>query len=129
MATKKILIFFISFLALTVSSQPASPLWAGEYYGTTTIDGQIVKILIIDGDTIPVVNMEGIQITQKRNFKNKDERRRYRKWRKYAAKVYPYAAEAICIFRQLREEPWWLQADGVHRSLAHGVVCFRVVRP
>ncbi|MDC0231023.1 DUF4294 domain-containing protein [Aureispira] len=96
--------FLILFLALSASSQPDSPLWAGEYYGTTTIDGQIIKILIIDGDTIPVVYMEGIQITQKRNFKNKDERRRYRQWRKYAAKVYPYAAEAIRIFRQIQEE-------------------------
>ncbi|MCH2022145.1 MAG: DUF4294 domain-containing protein [Saprospiraceae bacterium] len=104
MTTKKILTLLISLLPLVASSQPPSKLWAGEYYGTTTIDGQVIKILIIDGDTIPVVNMEGIQITQKRNFKNKDERRRYRQWRKYAAKVYPYAAEAIRVFRQLEEE-------------------------
>jgi hypothetical protein len=99
---------FISFIVLMFMQfytvgQPAN-LWNGEYYGTTTIDGQTVKILIIDGDTIPVVDLEGIQITQKRNFKSRDERKRYRQWRKYAAKVYPYAAEAIRIFRQLQED-------------------------
>lgn len=75
----------------------------GEYYGTTNIDGHIVKILIIDGDTLPVADMEGIQVTQKRTFKNRDERKRYRQWRKYAAKVYPYAAEAIRLYREIEE--------------------------
>lgn len=76
----------------------------GEYYGTTTIDGFIVKILIIDGDTLPVADLEKIQITQKRTFKDKEERKRYNQWRKYAAKVYPYAAEAIRLYRQMEEE-------------------------
>lgn len=75
----------------------------GEYYGTTTINGHIVKILIIDGDTLPVADMEGIQVTQKRNFANREERRRYKQWRKYAAKVYPYAAEAIRLYREVEE--------------------------
>ena len=48
--------------------------------------------------------MEKIQITEKRNFKNRGERKRYRQWRKYAAKVYPYAAEAIRLFRELEEK-------------------------
>jgi len=76
----------------------------GEYYGTTTIDGYVVKILIIDGDTLPVADLGKIQVTEKRNFSNRDERKRYRQWRKYAAKVYPYAAEAIRLFRQLEED-------------------------
>lgn len=76
---------------------------SGEYYGTTTIDGHIVKILIIDGDTLPVADMEKIQVSQKRSFKNRDERKRYHQWRKYAAKVYPYAAEAIRLYREVQE--------------------------
>lgn len=75
----------------------------GEYYGTTTINGHIVKILIIDGDTLPVADMEGIQVTQKRSFSSREERKRYKQWRKYAAKVYPYAAEAIRLYREVEE--------------------------
>lgn len=77
---------------------------SGEYYGTTTIDGHVVRILIIDGDTIPVADMEGIQVTQRQNFSSREERRRYKQWRRYAAKVYPYAAEAIRLYRQVEAE-------------------------
>lgn len=76
----------------------------GEYYSTTTIDGHVVRVLIIAGDTIPVADMESIQVTQRRNFSSREERRRYKQWRRYAAKVYPYAAEAIRLYRQLEEE-------------------------
>lgn len=76
----------------------------GEVYGTTTIDGNIVRILVIDGDTIPVADLGSIQITQQRNFATREERRRYKQWRRYAAKVYPYAAEAIRLYRQIEED-------------------------
>lgn len=81
----------------------SNPVRNGEYYGTTTINGHIVKILIIDGDTLPVADMESIQVSQKRNFSSRDERKRYKQWRKYAAKVYPYAAEAIRLYREVEE--------------------------
>lgn len=80
------------------------PLRAGEYYGTYKIDGQIVRILIIDGDTLPVADLDEIQVTLKRDFENRDERKRYHQWRKYAAQVYPYAAEAIRLFRKTEKE-------------------------
>ena len=106
MSVKALLVVFIySLVCITTSTAQEAPtkIRSGEYYGTTTIDGQIVKILIIDGDTLPVADMEKIQITQKRNFKNRDERKRYYQWRKYAAKVYPYAAEAIRLYREVQE--------------------------
>lgn len=95
------LLWTVSVVAQTANKQMIR---AGEYYGTTTIDGQVVKILIIDGDTLPVADLQDIQITQKRNFKNRTERKRYHQWRKYAAKVYPYAAEAIRLYRQIEAE-------------------------
>ncbi len=76
----------------------------GEVYGTTTIDGNIVRILVIDGDTIPVADLGSIQITQQRNFATREDRRRYKQWRRYAAKVYPYAAEAIRLYRQIEDD-------------------------
>lgn len=99
-------IFFLLTLQLVLCSlsyaqHHSTPIRQGEYYGTTSINGHIVKILIIDGDTLPVADMEGIQVTQKRHFKNRNERKRYNQWRKYAAKVYPYAAEAIRLYRDI----------------------------
>ncbi|BDS14573.1 DUF4294 domain-containing protein [Aureispira anguillae] len=105
----KVLRIYLSFficigLYHSINAQKNStPIREGEYYGTTSINGHVVKILIIDGDTLPVADMEGIQVTQKRNFKNRDERKRYKQWRKYAAKVYPYAAEAIRLYRDVEE--------------------------
>lgn len=75
----------------------------GEYRGTMTIDGTVVRILIVDGDTIPVADLEEISLTQKQ-FSSRDERRRYHQWRRYALKVYPYAAEAIKIYRRVKAE-------------------------
>lgn len=94
------LLFWLGFAAAQTSS---TQIRNGEYYGTTSINGHIVKILIIDGDTLPVADMEKIQITHKRNFKNREERKRYNQWRKYAAKVYPYAAEAIRLYRDVQK--------------------------
>jgi hypothetical protein len=104
---KQIIILLGLLLLVTIQAQaqkPENTVRQGEYYGTTTIDGEIVKVLIIDGDTLPVIDLEGMQVTRKRNFSNRGERKRYHQWRKYAAKVYPYAAEAIRLYRELEAE-------------------------
>ena len=98
-APMKNIILFL--LALSINSVAQDTGLGGELYGKTTIEGDTVDILIIDGDTLPVVNLEKIQFSLQRNFKSRDERKRYKQWRKYAAKVYPYAAEAIRLYRQL----------------------------
>ncbi len=90
-------LFSVSLLA----QEKTTKIRDGEYYGTTTINGFVVKVLIIDGDTLPLIDLEEMQFTQKRNFKSREERQRYHKWRKYAAKVYPYAAEAIRLYREV----------------------------
>ena len=93
---------FSSFLQ--AQNEPTKLLRPGEYYGTTKVNGQIIKILVIDGDTLPVIDLDQVQISNKREFKNRDERRRYNQWRRYAAKVYPYAAEAIKLYREIERD-------------------------
>jgi hypothetical protein len=51
-----------------------------------------------------VADLGSIQITQQRNFASREDRRRYKQWRRYAAKVYPYAAEAIRLYRQIEDD-------------------------
>lgn len=66
-----------------------------------TIDGQIVTALITDKDTFIVADLEDVTVSSLRSFENKDEYRRYLRYRRYAAKVYPYANDAIKIFREV----------------------------
>lgn len=65
----------------------------------TMIDGKIVSMLITDNDTIILANLDEIYITSKSKFANDQEYLLYLRYRSYAAKVYPYAVEAIKIFR------------------------------
>jgi len=65
------------------------------------IDGQLLSQLITpEGDTILVADLEDISLTSPRSFNNKEEYLLYMKYRRYALHVYPYAKQAIRIFRE-----------------------------
>ena len=64
------------------------------------IDGEIVTALITDTDTILIAELDDISISSPRSFKDRAEYRRYLKYRRYAAIVYPYATKAIRIFKE-----------------------------
>lgn len=74
--------------------------------GKTTLNGQLVTLMLDDnGDTILVADdLLTISLTSPREFASREEYLRYRKYLRYAAIVYPYAKEAIIVFRQLEEE-------------------------
>lgn len=74
--------------------------------GTTSINGQLFTLLLDkNGDTLYVAQeLTTVSLTSPRKFKSVDEYNRYRKYLRYAAIVYPYAKEAIEVFRQLNEE-------------------------
>jgi hypothetical protein len=55
-----------------------------------------------EGDTILIAeDIDYVSISSLRKFSDDDEYRKYKKFRRYASKVYPYAKEAIKIFREL----------------------------
>jgi Domain of unknown function (DUF4294) len=66
-----------------------------------TIDGQIVTALITENDTILIADLGDVSVSSLRTFADKEDYRRYLKYRRYAAKVYPYAAQAIRIFKEM----------------------------
>jgi hypothetical protein len=68
-----------------------------------TIKGKVYPAMITeDGDTIIIAeDILYVSITSMRKFSSDEEYRKYRKFRRYANKVYPYAKEAIRIFREL----------------------------
>jgi len=61
-----------------------------------------VTVMLDDnGDTIYMANnLTEVSLTSPRKFKDRAEYLRYRKYLRYAAVVYPYAKEAIKIFRE-----------------------------
>ncbi len=76
----------------------------GQINGYTTIDGQVVPFTVDDcGDTLLLASLENVSVSSPRLFANRDEYNRYRKYRRYAAKVYPYAVEAVRLFREVED--------------------------
>jgi len=68
----------------------------------TKINGQIVTAMITpNGDTLILADLEDISITSLRKFESDEDYLKYLKFKRYAAKVYPYAKEAIKIFREV----------------------------
>lgn len=66
------------------------------------IDGQVVNIMVTpDGDTLIMADLEDVSITSLREFESDADYLKYLKFKRYAAKVYPYAKEAIKIFREM----------------------------
>lgn len=97
----RLLLCFLFLHALwTVHAQVQVP--NGGIETKLTIEGKVYPALITeDGDTLILVDLDNVSITALRTFANDEEYRKYLRFRNYAAKVYPYAKEAIRIFREL----------------------------
>ncbi|NBC25115.1 MAG: DUF4294 domain-containing protein [Bacteroidetes bacterium] len=64
------------------------------------IDGQRVKALITETDTLLLAEIDSVQISSPRKFDSREDYITYLKYKKYAAKVYPYAKSAVKIYRE-----------------------------
>lgn len=73
--------------------------------GTTLINGQVMPYVIDEcGDTLIVATLDDISVSSLRSFEDDSEYRRYLQYKRYAVKVYPYAVEAIKVFRELERQ-------------------------
>jgi hypothetical protein len=63
------------------------------------IDGKVYPVLISGGDTMIIADLKEVTIKSSRIFASKEDERLYYLYRRHAIKVYPYAVEAIRIFR------------------------------
>lgn len=88
-------IILISITLLFVSSLLA------QTKGYTKVNNEFFEYMLDEcGDTLILASLKGISISSLRSFESDDDYRRYRRYRQYATKVYPYATEAIRIFRE-----------------------------
>ena len=71
-------------------------------YEKVEIDGQLLTQMITpEGDTLLVADLEDVTVTSPRNFESREDYLTYMKYRRYAVKVYPYAKDAIRIFKEV----------------------------
>ncbi len=68
----------------------------------TIVEGRVMTAMITEtGDTLIMAELDDISITSLRTFKSDEDYAKYMKFKRYAAIVYPYAKEAIRIFREM----------------------------
>jgi hypothetical protein len=94
----KFLFFFFALSALGLSAQTTNTGYTrvGERYFPYTIDDC--------GDTLILASLDDVTVSTPRSFNSDEEYRRFRRYRRYALTVYPYAVEAIKVFRELENE-------------------------
>lgn len=86
---------------LFVIGLSAQPVTESGTSGQITVDGEILTWMIDDaGDTLLLASLDEMSISSPRSFENRSDYRRYQIYKRYALKVYPYAAKAIRIFRE-----------------------------
>ena len=69
------------------------------------MEPSINKDYIVEGkDTLYISSLESISVTAPRFFNSSEDYRRYLLYRRYAAKVYPYAIKAIDIYKSVEED-------------------------
>lgn len=95
---KHYLLYLLIFLGM------GSPLLAQEQV-YTTLNGKTYPAIIDGcGDTLLMMDLPDISISSPRNFDNSEDYKRYTRYRRAAIVAYPYAVEAIRVFRQLESE-------------------------
>lgn len=67
------------------------------------IGDEIVYMIIEGKDTFFIKNLEGLTVSAERCFDTPADERKYKIYRRYAKKVYPYALEAIEIIERVNE--------------------------
>lgn len=67
------------------------------------IQGRVVQARVVDGDTIPYIELEPVVFFSYRIFRNRAEEARYRRLVYNVKRVYPYAKVAGAKFREYSE--------------------------
>ena len=65
--------------------------------------GQVVRARIVDGDTIPIIDLDPVAFFAPRIFKNRAEENRYRRLVYNVKRVYPYAKLAGIKYEEYSE--------------------------
>jgi hypothetical protein len=78
--------------------------------------GTVVKALVVDGDTFPIVNLETFYIVARKPLKSKRYSQKYRKLRRDVKRAYPYAKLAGMKLKEYDAELKKLKTDHQRRK-------------
>lgn len=85
---------------LPLSLLAFSPLLTAQT-GYTKVDGKYYPYMVDDcGDTLIVAQLGDVSVSTPEVFETEEEYKQYRRYRIYAQRAYPYAVDAIRIFRE-----------------------------
>lgn len=106
MSIRQVLLFIFSFLfgvpLLTAQEQPVTSTDSSLVAGKLTVNGQILPYMIDEcGDTVILAELKDVTVTSLGKYATQEDWNRYRRYKRYALEVYPYAVEAIKVFRQV----------------------------
>ncbi len=70
-----------------------------------SVDWHALEMMVVNGDTIYFASqLDDVVVTSPRKFKTNMDYAIYLRYKKYAAKVYPYAVEAVKLYQQMEED-------------------------
>ncbi|MBL7802389.1 MAG: DUF4294 domain-containing protein [Saprospiraceae bacterium] len=81
--------------------------------------GGWARLEVENGDSVFVMSLWPVRITDRRQFKDEDERRQYLLYKNAARKVYPYALEAIDMYEQYQDETQGMNKRQRRRYFRH----------
>lgn len=94
---------------------------ATERPGATKKIGTVVTAIVVDGDTIPVVNLRMFRVIGHRKFKSEAKRRRFNRLKRDVKIVYPYAKLAGKKLRKYNDELAGIKNEGKRKRFMRKV--------
>ena len=74
-----------------------------EMIDSIRVNGQVFSAMVENGDTLILARLDDVKLTSMRSFNSREEYLTYLKYKRYAAKVYPYALDAVSILKKVEE--------------------------
>lgn len=81
--------------------------------------GGWARMEVENGDTVFVMSLWPVRISDRREFKDQDERYQYLLYKNAARKVYPYALEAIGLYQDYEDETQGMNRHQRRRYMRH----------
>jgi hypothetical protein len=94
-------VFSSGFLLLTLLAAAQTPEASN---GQTQPTGGWARLEIENGDSVYVMSLRPVKVTDRRKFKDFDEQRQYFLYMRAAKKVYPYAVQALALYDDINTE-------------------------
>lgn len=78
---------------------------------------ELLDFIVVDGDTLPVVNMPVVRVVDRKVFKSKRQARKYWRLVRNVKKAYPYARAAADKFEKYEGELSEIERKGKRRRI------------